>query len=131
MAEEAKNPRELVDEMIKAFESLKHKINDPNYNQLENSIAVLIESQKQMKDDISDLKKQLLNPYDGVVVETRKNSELRAEWDAWHDEKQKMMQEHKELMSWKASVMKLFWMLITGVGGIIGYMVTNWITHIK
>jgi hypothetical protein len=27
--------------------------------------------------------------------------------------------------------MKLFWMLITGIGGIIGYMITNWITHIK
>ena len=42
MSEEAKNPRELVDEMIRAFESLKTKINDPNYNQLENSIALLI-----------------------------------------------------------------------------------------
>jgi hypothetical protein len=131
MSEEAKNPRELVDEMIRAFESLKTKINDPNYNQLENSISLLIESQKQMKDDISDLKKQLLNPYDGVVVETRKNSEIRKEWEEWHDEKQKLFQEHKELMTWKASVMKLFWMLITGVGGIIGYMLTNWITHIK
>jgi hypothetical protein len=95
MSEEAKNPRELVDEMIRAFESLKTKINDPNYNQLENSISLLIESQKQMKDDISDLKKQLLNPYDGVVVETRKNSEIRKEWDAWHDEKQLLLQEHK------------------------------------
>lgn len=131
MSEESKNPKELVDEMIKAFESLKHKINDPNYNQLENSIAILIESQKQMKDDISDLKKQLLNPYDGVVVETRKNSELRVEWDSWYDEKQKLIQEHKELMLWKSSVMKLFWMLITGIGGILGYMVTNWITHSK
>jgi hypothetical protein len=131
MSDELKKPKELVDEMIKAFESLKHKLNDPNYNQLENSIAILIESQKQMKDDISDLKKQLLNPYDGVVVETRKNSELRVEWDSWYDEKQKLVQEHKELMTWKSNVMKLFWMLITGIGGIIGYMITNWITHIK
>lgn len=126
-----RNTRELVDEMIRAFESLKSKLNDPSYTQLENAIAILIESQKQMKDDISDLKKQLLNPYDGVVVEVRKNSELRAEWEEFLDEKNKLMQEHKELMAWKANVMKLFWMLITGVGGIIGYMITNWIALLK
>jgi hypothetical protein len=126
-----RNTRELVDEMIRAFESLKSKLNDPSYTQLENAIAILIESQKQMKDDISDLKKQLLNPYDGVVVEVRKNSELRVEWEEFLDEKNKLMQEHKELMSWKTNVMKLFWMLITGVGGIIGYMITNWIAMLK
>jgi len=126
-----RNTRELVDEMIRAFESLKSKLNDPSYTQLENAIAILIESQKQMKDDISDLKKQLLNPYDGVVVEVRKNSELRAEWEEFLDEKNKLMQEHKELMAWKANVMKLFWMLITGIGGIIGYMITNWIAMLK
>lgn len=126
-----RNTRELVDEMIRAFESLKSKLNDPSYTQLENAIAILIESQKQMKDDISDLKKQLLNPYDGVVVEVRKNTELRAEWEEFLDEKNKLMQEHKELMSWKTNVMKLFWMLITGVGGIIGYMITNWIAMLK
>jgi len=126
-----RNTRELVDEMIRAFESLKNKLNDPNYTQLENAIAILIESQKQMKDDISDLKKQLLNPYDGVVVEVRKNTELRAEWEEFIDEKNKLLQEHKELMAWKANVMKLFWMLITGVGGIIGYMITNWIQLLK
>lgn len=126
-----RNTRELVDEMIRAFESLKSKLNDPNYTQLENAIAVLIESQKQMKDDISDLKKQLLNPYDGVVVEVRKNTELRAEWEEFLDEKNKLMQEHKELMAWKANVMKLFWMLITGIGGIVGYMITNWIQLLK
>ena len=126
-----RNTRELVDEMIRAFESLKSKLNDPSYTQLENASAILIESQKQMKDDISDLKKQLLNPYDGVVVEVRKNSELRAEWEEFLDEKNKLMQEHKELMAWKANVMKLFWMLITGVGGIIGYMITNWIALLK
>lgn len=126
-----RNTRELVDEMIRAFESLKSKLNDPSYTQLENAIAILIESQKQMKDDISDLKKQLLNPYDGVVVEVRKNSELRVEWEEFLDEKNKLMQEHKELMAWKANVMKLFWMLITGVGGIIGYMITNWIALLK
>lgn len=128
---EDRNTRELVDEMIRAFESLKSKLNDPNYTQLENAIAILIESQKQMKDDISDLKKQLLSPYDGVVVEVRKNSELRVEWEEFLDEKNKLMQEHKELMSWKTNVMKLFWMLITGVGGIIGYMITNWIALLK
>lgn len=128
---EDRNTRELVDEMIRAFESLKSKLNDPNYTQLENAIAILIESQKQMKDDISDLKKQLLSPYDGVVVEVRKNSELRVEWEEFLDEKNKLMQEHKELMSWKTNVMKLFWMLITGVGGIIGYMITNWIAMLK
>jgi len=77
-----RNNHQLVQELLTAFNSFKHKLEDPNYIQMENSIKQIIDGQKDMREDISDLKRQLLNPYDGVIVETRRNTEHRENVEA-------------------------------------------------
>ena len=62
-----KTNSELVRELLEAFSSLKQKMEDPNYVHLEASINQLIENQKEMRQDLADLKKRLLNPYDGEL----------------------------------------------------------------
>ena len=37
----------------------------------------MMENQRDMKADVKDLKKKLLNPIDGVIVNTNKNTEFR------------------------------------------------------
>ena len=71
-----KTNSELVKELLEAFSSLKTKMEDPSYVQLEGSIKQLIDNQNDMKSDMSELKSKLLNPFDGAIVEIRKNTDL-------------------------------------------------------
>ena len=120
-----KSNSELVRELLEAFTSLKAKMEDPNYVQLEASIKQVIGNQNDMKEDVSELKKRLLNPYDGAIVEISKNTDFRKEQERNQSEYDKLVDQHKELIQWKSTYTKIFWTLFTAAIGVIGYMITN------
>ena len=62
--------KELVLELLNAFNSFKQKLEDPNYIQMENSIRQMMEGQKEMREDISELKEAFSN----AGIEDDKNS---------------------------------------------------------
>lgn len=130
MAEE-RSPKELIEDLYRAFEGFRRKMEDPSYIQIEGAIKQLIDNQNEMKNSISDLKQKLLNPYDGIVVETRKNTEFRIAQEEMELKLDKIIEEHNELVKWKASITKIFWALLTGVGGLITYFITNILGHVK
>jgi len=116
---------ELVKELLEAFSALKNKMEDPSYVQLEGSIKQLIDNQNDMKSDMSELKRRLLNPYDGAIVEIRKNTEFRNEWITEQKELDKMQEEHRDLLKWKGNFTKIFWTVFTTAVGVIAFMLTN------
>ena len=120
-----KSNSELVRELLEAFTSLKAKMEDPNYVQLEASIKQVIENQSDMKEDVSELKKRLLNPYDGAIVEISKNTDFRKEQERNQSSFDKLVDEHKALIQWKSTYTKIFWTIFTAAIGVIGYMITN------
>jgi hypothetical protein len=120
-----KSNSELVRELLEAFSSLKAKMEDPNYVQLEASIKQVIENQSDMKEDVSELKKRLLNPYDGAIVEISKNTDFRKEQERNQSAYDKLVDEHKALIQWKSTYTKIFWTIFTAAIGVIGYMITN------
>lgn len=120
-----KSNQEIVSELLLAFSSLKQKMEDPNYIGLENSINQLIQNQNDMKADMSELKSRLLNPYDGAIVEIRKNTDFRQEWEKKKTELDKLQEEHRDLIKWKSGFVKIFWTIFTTAVGIIAYMLTN------
>ncbi len=120
-----KSNSELVRELLEAFTSLKAKMEDPNYVQLEASIKQVIENQSDMKEDVSELKKRLLNPYDGAIVEISKNTDFRKEQERNQSAYDKLVDEHKALIQWKSTYTKIFWTIFTAAIGVIGYMITN------
>jgi hypothetical protein len=126
--EENKTNQELVSELLLAFSSLKQKMEDPSYIGLENSINQLIENQQDMREDLSDLKKNLLNPYDGAIVEIRKNTEFRQIWERKQKEFDKVSTEHTELLKWKSGFVKIFWTIFTTATGVIAFLITNMIS---
>ena len=120
-----KSNSELVKELIDAFSILKEKFEDPNRIYLEKSIKQLMENQNEMKEQISGLKKELLNPRTGVVVETIKNTEFREKIEERGDLGIDLLTEHKELIKWKNNINKAFWLMLTTVLGILAFLVTN------
>ena len=78
-----------------------------------------------MKKDVSELKKRLLNPYDGAIVEITKNTDFRKEWERDQKSLERMQEEHRDLLKWKSNFVKIFWTVFTTAVGVIAFMVTN------
>ena len=78
-----------------------------------------------MKDDISDLKYTLLNPDNGVIVSTNKNTDFRVEIQANEKDFRNQMLELEELKRWKNGVTKALWIIFGTIVIIIFQMLTQ------
>ena len=124
MAEEQnKSSQEILQELMNAFSSLKQRMEDPNYIALDNSMKNLTENQRDMKRDLKDLKKAMLNPFDGVIVNTNKNTEFRKEYERLEEERDKLQEDVNHLLKWKGMYVKIFWALFTAALGIITFLI--------
>lgn len=121
-----RSPKEMVEELYTLFSSFKQRIEDPNYIQIENTLNQLIQNQADLKDELKQMKKQLLNPFDGVIVETKKNTEFRNQLEEWQVEKAKLIDEHKSLMRWKSSITKLGVAILTSIGAILTWVLSKY-----
>lgn len=120
-----RSPKELIEEIYGLFATFKQKMEDPNFIQIENTLNQLVENQAEMKAELKAMKKQLLSPFDGVIVETKKNTESRLEQIEKDKEYAILIEEHKELVRFKSGFVKLAWVLLTGLGGILTFLLTN------
>ena len=86
---------------------LKHiKTHMPN-----GELKQMVKNQEEMKNDISELKYMLLNPDNGVVVNTNKNTEYRMELQNNEVDFRKKLSEIDDLKKWKDSVTKALWII--------------------
>ena len=123
--EDNQTPKELVVSLYKSFESFRRKMEDPSYMQLESAIRLLMDNQNEMKNEIRELKKQLLNPNDGIVVAVNQNTAFRLKTERDEDDYDQLVREHEELMKFKSIVTKILWGLLSGIGSVIIYYVTK------
>ena len=91
---------------------------DPNYVQIEATLKQLIDNQSDMKEDVSELKKRLLNPFDGAIVEIRKNTDFRRDYEKSERDLEKMAEEHRNILKWKSSITRLSWAILTSLGAV-------------
>ena len=122
-----RDSKAIVMELLNAFNSFKQRLEDPNYIQMENAIRQMMEGQKDMRSDITELKKQLLNPFDGVIVETKKNTEFRESSEESRAEYLKLIEEHKSLIRWKSNVIKIGVALLTSAGAIVAFLLSEFV----
>lgn len=72
-----------------------------------------------MKEDLSDMKYTLLNPDDGVIVNTNKNTEFRQAMQSNEKEFQKQMTELEDIKRWKEGVTKALWIIFGSLVAIV------------
>lgn len=123
MEENKKSSEEILKELVTAFSSLKQKMEDPNYIALSNDLRNLTQNQSDMKRDLKDLKKAMLNPFDGVIVNTNKNTEFRKEYEALQEERDQLSENVNHLLKWKSMYIKVFWALFTAALGVITFLI--------
>ncbi len=123
MEENKKSSEEILKELVTAFSSLKQKMEDPNYIALSNDLRNLTQNQSDMKRDLKDLKKAMLNPFDGVIVNTNKNTEFRLDYEKLQEERDKLTEDVNHLLKWKSMYIKVFWALFTAALGVITFLI--------
>lgn len=72
-----------------------------------------------LKEDVSEMKYTLLNPDNGVIVNTNKNTEYRMQLQANQREFDKQMSKVDEIENWKQGVNRALWIIFGIMAAII------------
>ena len=110
-------------EILEEIEFLKKKLPNGEFALLKKSVEDLSSGQNALKLSIRELKQQLLDPDNGVVVRVNRNSDFRKDSEKRGPLCEKsfegMEDSVRRILSWKDGVSKALWILFTGIAGII------------
>ena len=110
-------------EILEEIEFLKTKLPNGEFALLKKSVEDLSSGQNALKSSIRELKQQLLDPDNGVVVRVNRNSEFRRDSEQrgplCQQSFENMEDNVNSILSWKDNVSKALWILFTGIAGLI------------
>ena len=110
-------------EILEEIEFLKKKLPNGEFALLKKSVEDLNSGQESLRSSIRELKQQLLDPANGVVVRVNRNSEFRKDSEkrgplceqSFND----MEDSVQDIISWKNNVTKALWIMFTGMIGLV------------
>lgn len=111
-----------MDRILEELVFMRTKLPNGELKVLQTSMDDLKHSQDSIKADISELKKKLLDPETGVVVRLNQNTQYiqdKKEMEDYYDE---IIDQHKDLLSWKNTMTKAMWIVFTAIVGILTKM---------
>ena len=110
-------------EILEEIEFLKKKLPNGEFALLKKSVEDLSSGQNALKVSIRELKQQLLDPDNGVVVRVNRNSDFRKDSEQrgplCQQSFENMEDSVNSILGWKDNVSKALWILFTGIAGII------------
>jgi len=110
-------------EILEEIEFLKKKLPNGEFALLKKSVEDLSSGQHALKSSIRELKQQLLDPDNGVVVRVNRNSDFRKDSEQrgplCQQSFENMEDNVNSILGWKDNVSKALWILFTGIAGII------------
>jgi hypothetical protein len=118
----------LMKEILGEIKDLKSSMPNGEIKILQTSMDDLKREQKSIKDDMSDIKRKLLDPDDGVIVKVNENTKFRMQEQDRYDDYMQFHIDIQEMKTWKKGVNQALWILfgaliavaakvIFGVGG--------------
>ena len=109
----------MMNDILDALEAIKGKLPNGELKVIQERIETIEYAQYDMKEDLKTIRRQLLDPEDGIVVRVNKNTEYRKLKEESDKEFRKVLDEHKELMSFKSTATRVLWILFTAIIGIV------------
>lgn len=104
--------KDILESVLSEIKHIKSHMPNGELKQMANDF-------QKMKEDVSDLKRTLLNPEDGVIVNTNKNTEFRLEKESREKEYNTYINELVELKNWKAGVNRALWIIFGILASVI------------
>jgi hypothetical protein len=114
---------ETLKELLAEMNAMKTTLPSSELRIIQLSMEEFKHAQSDMKKDLSDLKKKLLDPDDGVIVKVNENTRFRLDQQKLQEREEReykdLILEHSELMKWKSGVTKAMWIFFTAIVGIL------------
>lgn len=104
--------KEVLDAVLAELKHIKQHMPNGELKSMQKDMCAL-------KEDVSDLKYTLLNPDNGVIVNTNKNTEFRQTLQANQKDFDQQMLKIKEIENWKSGVTRALWIIFGVMAGII------------
>jgi soluble cytochrome b562 len=109
----------MMEKILEELASMKAKLPNGELKVIQTTINDLKTSQDSMKSDLSEMKKRLLDPENGVIVKLNQNTQYIADKKEMEDYYDDILDQHKDLLIWKNSMTKAMWIVFTAIVGIL------------
>ena len=111
-----------LDKILEELISMRAKLPNGELKVIQSSIEDLKSSQSHIKEDVSEVKKRLLDPETGIIVRLNQNTKYIEDKQELEDYYEEIIDQHKELLSWKNTMTKAMWIVFTALVGILTKM---------
>lgn len=111
-----------LDKILEELVSMRSKLPNGELKVIQSSIEDLKSSQSHIKEDVSEVKKRLLDPETGIIVRLNQNTKYIEDKQELEDYYEEIIDQHKELLSWKNNMTKAMWIVFTALVGILTKM---------
>lgn len=101
----------LMKEILGEIKDLKSSMPNGEIKILQTSMDDLRREQRSLRDDMSDIKKKLLDPDQGVIVKVNENTRFRMQEQDRYDDYMQFNIDIQEMKSWKKGVNQALWIL--------------------
>jgi len=108
--------KQILETLVEDIASMKSKLPNGEIKRMEIIMSQMQENQRELKEDVREIKKVLLDPVGGVVAKTLRNTSFR---EACEPERAETMEKFKAVLRWKGNMDKALWVLFTAVTGVI------------
>ena len=106
----------MMDEILGALEHIRAHMPNGELKIIQERVEDIQENQEKLKEDISTVKRLLLDPESGLVVRVNKNTQFREEHEKPIRNKYEMI---NEIYKWKDGVNKALWIIFSLLAGLI------------
>ncbi len=114
--------QKTIEKILEELVSMRSKLPNGELKVIQSSIDDLKHSQADIKADLSEVKKRLLDPETGIVVRLNQNTKYIENKQDLEDYYEEIIDQHKELLSWKNTMTKAMWIVFTALVGILTKM---------
>ena len=111
-----------IERILEELVTMRAKLPNGELKVIQSSIEDLKHSQADIKSDVSEMKKRLLDPETGIIVRLNQNTKYINDKQDLEDYYEEIIDQHKELLSWKNNMTKAMWIVFTALVGILTKM---------
>lgn len=104
--------KDLLESVLNEIKHIKTHMPNGELKQMQKDMS-------ELKEDMSDMKYTLLNPDNGVIVNTNKNTDFRLQMQNNEKDFQKQMTELEDIKRWKEGVTKALWIIFGSLVAIV------------
>lgn len=118
MTAERENFNQVLQKILDELTSMKSRFPNGELESMSTQIKSLKETHQGVKDDISEIKKKLFNPEDGVIVKVNETRKFMQRQEDKEEDFNQLVLDIEGLKKWQSGVNKALWILFGALTGL-------------